>query len=175
MVSAMTGHRPPKLGGYDPMNPTRRALKAAVRAFYIRAGIRKAIIGMALGFDQDAAWVAHSLGLPFVAAVPFEGQELAWPNQAQAEYRELLKLAHEVVIVSPGGYAAWKMQKRNEWMADRAAEAQGWLGAGWDGSDGGTANCVRYAERLPGLRIHNVWDEAMDLLLQERSGGTRNL
>ena len=50
------------------------------------------------------------------------------------------------------GYAAWKMQKRNEWMADKATR----IVALWDGSPGGTANCIAYASKI-GRPIDNLW------------------
>ena len=48
-------------------------------------------------------------------------------------------------IVSPGEYAAFKMQVRNEWMVDQLNPATDLLLAAWDGSPGGTGNCVKYA------------------------------
>jgi uncharacterized phage-like protein YoqJ len=43
------------------------------------------------------------------------------------------------------------MQIRNEWMVDRADQVI----AIWDGTSGGTANCVEYATKMnkPILRI----------------------
>lgn len=76
-----------------------------------------------------------------MAAVPFIGQELKWPQVSQDRYKLLLAKARETVIVSPGGYAAWKMQKRNEFMVDHA----NLLVAVWDGSPGGTKNCYDFA------------------------------
>jgi uncharacterized phage-like protein YoqJ len=96
---------------------------------------------MALGVDQWAAHIAYKLGIPFLAAIPFEGQEKAWPKQSQLTFHLLLKMAKEKVIVSEGGYSAYKMQVRNEWMVDRCDK----LIAIWDGTPGGTGNCVQYA------------------------------
>jgi uncharacterized phage-like protein YoqJ len=97
---------------------------------------------MALGVDQWAANIAYKLGIPFIAAVPFEGQEKAWPEQSQKVFNILIGKVAEVVIVSPGGYTAYKMQVRNEWMVDRADKVI----AIWDGTPGGTGNCVNYAK-----------------------------
>lgn len=83
------------------------------------------------------------MGVPFVAAVPCESQDSPWPRESQQIYQRLLFRAYRVFVISPGRYAPWKMQKRNEWIVNNS-EA---LLACWDGSDGGTANCVRYAER----------------------------
>lgn len=100
---------------------------------------------MALGVDQWAANIAYKLGIPFIAAVPFEGQELAWPQPSQKMFHQLLKLACEIVIVSPGGYAAVKMQIRNEFMCNKCDK----LIVVYNGDPtGGTANCVKYAKSI---------------------------
>ncbi len=79
---AFTGHRPGKIGGYDPQDPLRLAVKQAITDVLHRAIAKYGetheiiiITGGALGVDQDAARVAHKLGLPFIVAVPFLGQE----------------------------------------------------------------------------------------------------
>lgn len=141
---AFTGHRPNKLGGYDPNSPLNLKIKEAIRKeLKATHPVYKAISGMALGVDQWAAEICLELHIPFIAAVPFIGQEKAWPKQSQDKYNELISKADMVEIVCEGGYAAWKMQKRNEWMVDNSTI----LIAVWDGTDGGTANCFKYAEK----------------------------
>jgi uncharacterized phage-like protein YoqJ len=143
LIVAFTGHRPDKLGGYHP-NPLANNIKSAIADKLLDLEPEKVISGMALGVDQWAAKAAHLLSIPFIAAIPFEGQELAWPAQSQEVYRELIELADEVVTVCDGGYAAWKMQKRNEFLVDHCDV----LLAVWNGDfSGGTANCVRYAHQ----------------------------
>jgi uncharacterized phage-like protein YoqJ len=98
---------------------------------------------MALGVDQWAASIAIKLGIPFVAAVPFLGQEGMWPNKSKKIYKFLLDKAGEIVIVNEGGFTAKKLQLRNEWMVDNCDV----LIAVYNGDEkGGTANCVRYAK-----------------------------
>lgn len=106
---------------------------------------------MAQGVDQWAAEVCTRMGIPWCAAIPFEGQDSVWTAESQAYYRSLLKLATSTCVVSAGGYAGWKMQIRNQWMVDRCDI----LVAVWDGSAGGTSNCVRYAEKV-GRKIHRI-------------------
>ncbi len=151
MPVAVTGHRPEKIGGYDFYNKQRTWIRERLKEQIITLQPQYAITGMALGVDQDYAYVCCELGMPFIAAVPFEGQEAKWPAESQRFYRELLARAQHVQVVSPGGYAAWKMQKRNEWMVDYCRI----LIAVWDGSSGGTGNCVQYAEMIgrPMVRI----------------------
>jgi uncharacterized phage-like protein YoqJ len=159
VIIAGTGHRPDKLPnrleGYRPRAEHR------VRAVAIQALDEHrpdlVISGMALGWDTALALAAVSLDIPFVAAVPFEGQERQWPDAAQQRYRELLTKALVVEYTSLGLYAAWKMQRRNQWMVEQLTGPDDFVLALWDGSDGGTANCVRYAEKR-GARIVNVYD-----------------
>lgn len=141
MILAVTGHRPPKIGGYDPSAPLRVAVRAAIHDALVRLQPEKGISGMALGVDQDFAEECIALGIPFLAAVPFKNQSGAWPEASRAHYDYLLEMAAEVVVVSGGAYATWKMQARNVWMVDACTE----LLAVWDGSSGGTGNCVTYA------------------------------
>ncbi len=109
---------------------------------------------MALGWDQAVAAAAVAYNVPFIAAVPFEGQEGFWPQEAQVRYRRLIALAEHVEIVcEKQGPFKKSFQIRNEWMVDRADK----MVALWDGSWGGTFNCVRYAEKK-GVPIDNLWD-----------------
>lgn len=142
MIVSFTGHRPDKLGGYNLPNPTYLHVCRQIDKALRELKPEKVISGMALGVDQWAANIAIKLGIPFIAAVPFTGQEKAWPPQSQKVFNNLLSKAAEVVIVSEGGYSAFKMQIRNQWMVDRADLVM----AIWDGSKGGTGNCVEYAK-----------------------------
>ena len=150
MIVAGTGHRPNKLGGYG-VKATARVIETARRSLeHLKP--ERVISGMALGWDQALAHAAIDLGIPFVAAVPFTGQELAWPAASQTAYRELLAQAAEVVIVSGGGYSAAAMQTRNIWMVDHCDH----ILALWNGTPGGTGNCIQYARRVK-RPIANAW------------------
>ena len=151
-VFAATGHRPDKIGGYGiaVANELHRLAKQSLRVHWPDL----VVTGMALGWDMAVAEAAIDLKIPFVAAVPFRGQQSAWPFSSQERYNHLLKKAHEIVVVCEGGYAAWKMQRRNEYMVDRATE----ILALWNGTPGGTANCIDYANRCR-KPVHNVWDD----------------
>ena len=149
MIVAVTGHRPNKLGGYNPQGPLRQALKGAIVSKLQELQVMKAISGMALGIDQDFVDVCILLKIPFIAAAPFQGQESVWLAKAQEKYHLLLKQAEEVIYTDDcheglPGYATWKMQVRNEWMVQHCDH----LLAIWDGTSGGTKNCVDYAEKI---------------------------
>ncbi len=149
MIVAVTGHRPDKLGvgnwsGYDARNPLRLWIRAQMKAYLQATQPEYTISGMAIGVDQDFVDVCIKLAIPFVAAVPFVGQERQWPALARDEYALMLHLAKKVVVVCEGGYERWKMQARNEWAVDHSDK----LLAVFDGSQGGTANTVNYADRV---------------------------
>jgi uncharacterized phage-like protein YoqJ len=144
VIVAVTGHRPPKIGGWNPENPLRRWVRAQIEEVLLDLKPERAITGMALGVDQEFADVCIDLNIPYVAAVPFEGQEQVWPDKAQRLYHQLLGQADEIVYVSSPGYAGWKMKARNRWMVDHCNR----LLAVFDGTLGGTASTVLYAEQI---------------------------
>lgn len=175
LVVAGTGHRPdnrrPWRGVGDWSN-TR--LHAGVRSWLGEQldELKPATVisGLALGVDTWLALEALLRGIHVVGAMPFEGQERTWPKEHQAVYRTILERA-EVVNVSgcrvmqvgsgtyfvsaagagiPSESLHFKasinecMQKRNEWMVDRCRLVL----SVWDGTPGGTGNCMRYVERV---------------------------
>jgi uncharacterized phage-like protein YoqJ len=150
MNLAGTGHRPSKLGGYDNATYTRLVALAQTAIKELKPEL--VISGGALGWDMALAAAANIERVPFLVAVPFKGQEAMWPKLTQERYQRMLERAQDVVIVCEGGYEARKMQVRNEWMVDHCDL----LLALWNGSNGGTANCIEYAERV-GRPIKNLW------------------
>jgi uncharacterized phage-like protein YoqJ len=141
VIVSFSGHRPPKIGGYSTPNPTYNYIVEALRTILKELKPEKALSGMALGVDQMAAEVCIELGISFDAIIPHEGQENQWPAKARERYLKLVSVAASTEIVSEGGYAAWKMQVRNQWLVDHCDL----LIAVWDGSSGGTKNCIDYA------------------------------
>lgn len=133
MIVALTGHRSEKL---DEANG-----RLFARISYDKSRPDTVITGMANGFDLWAGHEAMAAGIPIVAAVPFRDHKSRVVDKAL--YLEIIEYAKEVVYVydKPGYPGAWVYQKRNEWMVDHAER----LLACWDGSGGGTANCVKYA------------------------------
>ncbi|MFS0841191.1 SLOG family protein [Paenibacillus sp. 1P03SA] len=146
-----TGHRPSKLGGYNENNPVmqyvKRELAAKIDAA-IANGHKTFISGMALGVDTVAAEIVlarRSTGssIRLIAAIPFSGQENRWNEESRVHWANIVQAADGVFYVNAPGYAAWKMQTRNEWMVDRSSLVI----AVWDGTSGGTGNCVKYARK----------------------------
>lgn len=148
-----TGHRPPKLGGYGP-DVYSRLVDLADRWLDHGTDVTEVISGGALGWDQALAEAALRNKLPLVMALPFPGFEDRWPAASKTHLHSLMHRASKVVFVCDPGYAGRKMQERNEWMVDRADVVL----ALWDGSTGGTGNCVRYANKV-GKPVENLWSE----------------
>ena len=142
MKIAITGHRPHKLGNdYQLVSDLIMDIKQIIQTQIDTYMPDTLITGMALGIDTLFAMIAIENGIPFIAAVPFKGQESMWPQTSRKAYLNLINQAKEIVVVSEGNFTVHKMQLRNQWMVDNCDI----LLAVWDGSSGGTANCVKYA------------------------------
>jgi uncharacterized phage-like protein YoqJ len=155
MIIAGTGHRPAKLGGYDP-HIAKRLIDIASDALVTHQA-STVISGMALGWDMAVAEAAINLDIPFHAYIPFAGQELVWPMSSKLVYNSLLRKAQQVIICSEGDFSKRAMQIRNERMVDNCDM----LIALWDGSNGGTANCLMYATQMH-RRYINYWSQFID-------------
>ena len=161
-----TGHRPDKLGGYNPNNPImldlKQKLTALIEQLIVEKGISHFYTGGALGVDQLAFWCVHALKAKYphiqnIVAIPFKNQSIKWSPAQQKSYEEMLSLADEVIDVShiPAydskeapdlpieSFSSKKMHKRNEYMVDQAR----FVIAVYDGTNGGTSNCYRYAKK----------------------------
>lgn len=146
-ILGTAGHRPHK--GAQPA----AALLLLAEEVLVTERPNSLVVGMATGWDMAMARAAFNLGIPYVAAVPFEGQESRWPDQVQAEYWSLLGGAAKVVHVSPPGFTVQKMHRRNQWIVDRIDRAS----VLWDGfDDSGTADFVRRA-RAAKIEPTNMW------------------
>ena len=153
LVVCGTGHRPDKLGGeYDLKGPVTKAIATEVFKILDRISPTVIMSGMALGFDMILAVCAIKRNIDLYAAVPFAGQEKKWPKSSQDLYNTLLRKASHVEIVSDGEYAPWKMQHRNCFMVDNSDK----IIACWDGSKGGTGNCVGYALKWPAKELIRI-------------------
>ena len=155
-----TGHRPDKLYTNRKISYSRHAQNLLVdflvpiieeRAPY------QVVAGGALGFDTALALAALRIGKRLLIAIPFPGQERMWTSSSIDQFHTILALSDECVYVSDGPFSAHKMQARNEWMVDKSDRVL----ALWNGSAGGTRNCVRYAEHT-GKPVVNLWDRWMD-------------
>lgn len=144
-----TGHRPNKLKGYNPKDNKELLwfLHDIIVDCVENYAVDTFITGMALGIDTWAARIVLKLKekyphIKLVAAVPCDKQWAKWSAGNKAEWEDIISKADTVHYVTKTEYTAHCMQLRNEWMVDQSD----YVIAVWDGSSGGTGNCVRYAE-----------------------------
>jgi uncharacterized phage-like protein YoqJ len=155
---AFTGHRPNKLWGYNEDRPEYD------RLFEILINTIEKIIqehpeekdfilvnGMAIGVDQLACAASYVVreklkkvgkNIMIEAAIPCLHQEAKWPARTQGEYHALLRQVDKITYVHKGEYNYFCMNDRNKYMVDKAD----YVIAVWNGSAGGTGNCVKYAQ-----------------------------
>jgi uncharacterized phage-like protein YoqJ len=163
MIASFTGHRPDKFGGYDERSPriieVKRRLRAAIDWLESNEQMNGYICGGALGIDTWAADIVLEMGRPLILALPFEGFQDRWPSSSQSRLARHRERASHVFVVCPS-FSMAAYQRRNEWMVDRSQ----FVISAWDGSPGGTANCLGYAEWCSHIQsIFNVLDECWAL------------
>lgn len=136
MIIGVSGHR-----SVNKTNPAYDYVKSAFIDLLNEYKPTKVITGMALGFDSLVADVCIEKETPFIAAVPYKGQELFWSKEEKDRYFDLLAHANSVEIVSLGGHSSWKYQHRNMWICNQSDMSI----VCFDGSPSGTRNYVEYA------------------------------
>jgi uncharacterized phage-like protein YoqJ len=149
-----TGHRPDKLGGYSKEVQTKlvRFLTIVLTQTKVFYPIYEVNSGMALGYDQALCYACRAVGIKYNAHIPFEGFESKWTSESKREYYSLLDNANKVKVVC-SAYSLSAYQKRNESLVNDGDL----ILALWDGSYGGTRNCIMYANKV-GKKVSNLWD-----------------
>lgn len=156
MFMFVTGHRPDKLGGWESFNFDRLTQFAEkhIRELTDKHSVDSWFIGMALGWDMACAQACANLGIPYFATIPMIDQPKMWRSADTEKWTELCRRSRRVIIVSDPGYDSTKMMIRNRYMVNRSQ-----MGLSlWDGSKGGTGNCVAHAKSL-GKEVINVWGD----------------
>lgn len=156
MIYAATGHRPKDIHGPFTDSAIHDLLVMHATEEIQKRVITAMISGMAEGWDQAVAEACLNLGIPYLAALPFVGQERLWSGRSQERYRRLCAQAHRVEVISPHTLTI-AYQLRNEWMVDQAAYAKGEIFALHSGKPGGTGNTVQYAHDWC-VPVDNVWE-----------------
>lgn len=152
MIIAGTGHRPNKLGGYNKQS--RQKLTSIAKTYLQNNKVDLVISGMALGWDTALAIASIQLNIPLSCYIPFKGQEIKWYPDSIKLYHAILNKADEVKYICEPGFANYKMQKRNEAMVNDCDI----LLAMWNGTNGGTHNCIKYANKI-NKPIVNLYDK----------------
>lgn len=134
---AITGHRPEDLQNLEWVQATLKNVLAQVDPDLLYQG-------MAAGADLMSAQIAYELSIPFIAARPWATHT---PRLEDSDlYEWVLDNALEIVDVNSLRHYAgpFLYHARNEYMVDHADIVIAiWNG----GKKGGTAACVRYANR----------------------------
>jgi uncharacterized phage-like protein YoqJ len=146
----VTGHRPNKLiGGYDYKSEMNMILRNELYRIISESDCNHFISGGALGVDQLFALEVIRLkkdnpemGIILEIAVPCRNHSSKWFPKSIEIYDYILKHADKVTLVTDAEYAPRLMQIRNEYMVNNAD----FVLAVWDGSAGGTKNCIDYAK-----------------------------
>lgn len=144
----VTGHRPDKLYGYDLSDIRYLFLKQRIKKYLIEQNCTEGITGMALGVDMIFALAVIDLkdegyDIKLHCAIPCLGHTSKWFDKKSIElYNYILSRADMVKIVSEKPYDRYVMQTRNMYMVDNADMVL----AVWNGSNGGTKNCIDYAK-----------------------------
>lgn len=158
MIACITGHRPNKLFGYDLSTIEYTNMKNYFKTTFINKGYSKVISGMAQGVDTIAALAVLELieegyNIKLICAIPCRGQERYWSNKDQYFYNYILSSVdkNDINYISQN-YNNSAMQKRNKWMVDNCDD----IIAIWDGTTGGTYNCIKYAKKV-GKQIYHIY------------------
>jgi uncharacterized phage-like protein YoqJ len=162
MILGVTGHRPNKLGGYEPLTQEQIRVFAQTRLLKLKPDF--VLTGMALGWDQGIAQACVDFRVPFRAYIPFEGQESKWPYTARKLYHKLLAQAAEQKICCDGEYAAWKMIRRDQLLVQDCEH----LLSLYNGTSGGTQRTWMYAVEC-GRDRTNCWNDWL-IFVQELQG-----
>ena len=146
-----TGHRPQKFPWkYGKGTAHKKYLAEMTRQIekLIDSGYTYFISGGAIGVDMDFAEAVlqakkQHKNIILEIAVPCRNQDLKWSKDNKERYAEILKSA-DIVNVLFKNYTSSCMQKRNEYMVDKADLVI----AFWNGEEsGGTCNTISYAKR----------------------------
>ena len=129
--------------------------------------VREAISGMALGVDTLFALSVLELkkegyDIKLHCAVPCFNQDRLWPKYSQEQYHDILDKADIVKIVTESEYDQFVMNIQNYYMVDNSDKVL----AVWDGTPGGTRNCVEYAKEK-GKEIYRIYPKIFPLQVEK--------
>ena len=103
------------------------------------------ITGGAVGLDTEAALYAMRHAIPLWLILPFPPLVMSkfWKDHQKTALRDTWAYAEKTSVLAPA-YDVSVYQRRNERMVDLSDM----VAAFWDGSSGGTGNCVRYVQKV---------------------------
>jgi uncharacterized phage-like protein YoqJ len=146
-VVAVTGLRPPELGGYSD-NPVADKVRDRMREIVAaQASLHPDLIvasGLGLGAEQLGAQAALDAGVPLAAVLAFPGMDEVWPTPSRQRFADLLAAATQTVTLqakrpTSKQQAGAALARRDDWLARHSAEAL----VVWDGDDATLGRTVR--------------------------------
>ncbi len=137
MKVMITGHRAEKLAAYDTQW-VKDTLGELVMELAVSGIISLGYSGMASGVDLFFCEACHDADIPFVACVPFDGQDEFMTEEEVLERRWWLARAVDIKRV------------RNRHMTEHCDRGI----VVWDGNKGGTHNCL---QQLLEMEKHFHW------------------
>lgn len=179
-----TGHRPNNkyMFGYDLKHPGYKPIIEKITEIaemvINKEGITRFLTRGALGIDTISFWCIHKLKEKYphiknIVVVPFKNQPIKWNENDKKWYRKMLKMADEVIYVDElegyevkdipvGEYHVAKMDLGNKYMVKNTKITIGYF----DGSKGGTANCMRDANKIGRMiiRIDPRYNYELDIM-----------
>ncbi len=158
-TACFTGHRPSKLKGYKDLDNKQLLWEIHDCCVHLieNEGVGVFINGVALGVDQWSAKIVLKLKekyphIKLISAVPCLNHSSKWTKNSKKDWQDIIDKSDEVKYVTEEEFTPYCMQLRNKWMVDKSDIVV----SVWDGSSGGTNNCVQYATENK-KRIINLW------------------
>ena len=113
----------------------------------VNSGVDNFLIGMALGFDTVCFKILHSLKenykIKITAVVPCENQDKSFNLKQKKEYKNMLDIADEVIVLNKE-YITGCMQQRNRYLVENSSILVAYMYKNL----GGTVYTVNYARKL---------------------------
>ena len=147
MILGVTGHR--KMI-HDDLTVTQ-----AIKTQLLFRQPETVITGVAIGYDTVVALACIDLNIPFIAAIPFEGQHLKWSTTQQITYSYIISRAKEAIWTDNEGYAAWKYIKRDKWIVEHSDSILAYYD---HRKEGGTFETIKYAIKQS-KEVINIYEQ----------------
>lgn len=152
------GLQPTGLGGYDENDisgAVRRRLAEIIEAKHQVDPDLVVLSGLRLGAETLGAEAAKSVGVPYVAVLPYPDPDARWPSDSRRRFAALVEGAAAVVQLERKAPASTQragqsMDRRNSWFRQVADEAL----IVWDGAERRVGDLVkRFEQDMP----DDVW------------------
>ena len=143
----VAGHRPTDLGGYEENPVSAGVRKKLAEILAAKKELHPDLVVMSgggLGAEQLGMEAAASVGVPYVAVLPYPSPDSMWPAPSRERFSSLIAGADGVVLLQAKlpetkQKAGAALARRDAWLARHADEAL----VVWDGADATVGRLVR--------------------------------